>query len=106
MSQGVLVGAMRLEGCVGWRRAGRGPAVRAEAPRAGAARGRRAAPGPLGDGADAGIVGRACQGWRMGQILQLRADAHVMSECSDQAKVEIRRTGQLRAAEEVSDGKR
>jgi len=29
-----------------------------------------------------------------------------MSECSDQAKVEIRRTGQLRAPEEVSDDKR
>jgi len=40
-----------------------------------------------------GIGGRACHGWRTGQILQLRADAHVMSECSDQAKVEIRGPG-------------
>jgi hypothetical protein len=34
------------------------------------------------------LMGReACHGWRVGQILQLRADAHVMSECSDQEEV-------------------
>jgi hypothetical protein len=70
----------------------------------------------------------------MGQILQLRADAHVMSECSDQEEVPPVVTlwgrkwsreellarvgrleqvagmrmveGQLRGPEEVSDGKR
>ena len=30
-----------------------------------------------------GIAGRGCHGWQRGQILQLRADAQVMSECSD-----------------------
>jgi len=39
MSQGVLVGAVRLEGCVGSRIAGRGRALRAEAQRTGQRRG-------------------------------------------------------------------
>jgi hypothetical protein len=43
--------------------------------------------GDSGERVAGGIWGGACHGWRMGQILQLRADAHVMSECSDQEEV-------------------
>ena len=50
-----------------------------------------------------GIGGRACHGWRMGQILQLRADAHVMSECSDQEEAPpvVTLWGRQRSREEL-----
>ena len=67
--------------------------------------------------------GGACHGWQLGQILHLRADAHVMSECSDQEEAAPVVTlwgrqwnrealpgsllaRQMRAPEEESDGKR
>jgi hypothetical protein len=49
----------------------------------------------------------------MGQILQSRADAHAMSECSDReeappvvTRIPVHAVEQLRTPEEAPDGKR